>query len=194
MNAHAFNTHDAPTDSLAAPPDTSPTPTGSYQVAPRSRRGRSVLRDRQGKAIKLFDQHGAALHTVATALTKDPGFAETLVVAAIMSGVDSGELGQITGRSTARKLAAAVHTAWSCRPAPSGPISEPPGVTSASSTLNALHRLPDDHRAALALCAFGDHTSTQAAVVLGLPATKVSNLLREALVTLRHRRRMAVPS
>ena len=137
------------------------------------------------KAGRLFDRHGTALHTFASILTKDPLHAETLVIDAICSQVALPPLtDQDTKQRSARKLAAATYAAWSCRPAPPTPTPAPAGIKSRSSTLTALHQLPDDHRAALALCSFGGHTYRQAASVLGLPAERVAILLREALLTL----------
>lgn len=169
-----------------------PAAVGRHQVEPTTVPGPSVTKPvlrstsrRARRAAKLFDRHGAAVHTMASVLTTDPLHSQTLVVGAINSRLAPPMTQQNTEKRSVRELAASVYVAWSCRPAPPTPIVPPSDVRLPSSTLAAIHLLPEDHRAALALCAYGDHTYTQAARVLGLPAPKVAGLLREALLTLR---------
>lgn len=146
------------------------------------------------RAAKLFDRHGAALHTIASVMTNDPLHAEALVVDAISSQIAPPLTDQNTKQRSVRELAATVYVAWSCRPAPPTPILAPTDIKPPSTTLTALHLLPDDHRAVLALCTFGGHTYRQAATVLGLPDTKIADVLREALLTLERPYAERVPS
>lgn len=129
------------------------------------------------QAGNLFDSHGTALYNMASVLTNDPLHAEALVVDAISSQL-------AIQQPSVRELAAAAYVAWSCRPEPATLVLTPVDGRLPSATLPALHLLPDDQRAAYALCAFGDHTHTQTANVLGLPAPKVARLLREVFLTL----------
>lgn len=197
MNAHpsAFE----PVTS-APPMRWSRAPALAGALEPSTMRERSVAKSaltsynrRMRRAAKLFDRHGTALHTIASVLTTDPLHAETLVIDAISSQIAPPLTDQNTKQRSVRELAAAVYVAWSCRPAPPDPVG-PTGIKPPSTTLTALRRLPEDHRAVLALCTFGGHTYRQAAAVLGLPDTKIAELLCEALLTVERPHGGQVPS
>lgn len=125
------------------------------------------------RAATIYDRHGAVMYSFARSLTQDPRHAQTLVVEAI---------GSRPGNRTIRELTAAVYVTWSCRP-------EPAGLRQDSETQTPLHRLPDEHRAALALCTVGNHTYRQAAELLELPPGEVADLLHEAMLALSGSRR-----
>ena len=139
---------------------------------------------RSRKAARLFDRYAASVHTVATVLTKAPDHADALVVTAICSRSTTPLAKPDSMTSPLGQLAAAAYTAWSCQPAPHGSVIAQAGFKPRLPMLSAVHQLPDDHRAALALCAFGSHTYRQAAAALGLDDQEVTQLLREALLTL----------
>lgn len=144
------------------------------------------------RAVKLYDRHGTALHTVANVLIGDQVRAEALVVEAIIAQSATRIADRDDRRSSLRQLAAGAYAAWSRHPSLAG-ISLPP-ATAPRSSIATVYRLPDDQRVAVALCAFGGHTHRQAAAVLGLPAGRVADLLREALLTLGQSRDGRLPS
>lgn len=129
-------------------------------------------------ADALVDQHGYELYLMAHVLTADPEHAERLVAQAISAHGD--------GPRDLGELAAAVFVAWSAW----GPLSQeqdpalPAGSSSSAQMMHDLHALPEDRRAAIALCRYGGHTYRQAADVLGLPAADTAQLLGQALRTL----------
>lgn len=130
------------------------------------------------RAAASFDQHGASLRTFAHVLSEDPALADTVFVETIRSGTQA-EAAESRGL---RDLALDAFLAWSRtadRPARTSGARAP-----RSPTLELLHQLPADQRAALALCTFGDHGHGQAAETLGVTPTRVARLLREALTTL----------
>ncbi|MDQ3156887.1 MAG: hypothetical protein M3Q98_09205 [Actinomycetota bacterium] len=130
-----------------------------------------------------LDRHGTALYDLAFMLTDDRPRAERIVSQAIASrraGILHREKGD--SRSAARGFAAIIYLSWFCvdsssPPAPGSPTSGFP----TAAILRALRVLPEDHRAAVALCVFGGHTCREAAAVLGLPPRHVAALLRDAV-------------
>lgn len=123
----------------------------------------------------LVDQHGYALYLLAHVLTADPDHAERLVVQAINAQGDVP--------CAFRELAAAVHVAWSAwgELAERAETSAIIGTPASTQTMHDLHALPDDQRAAVALCQYGGHTYRQAAATLGLSAAYTAQLLGQAL-------------
>jgi len=125
------------------------------------------------RSLRSLDQHGPALHHVASALTADAGLAAKLVVRAVLAcrhdDVDPG----------LRELSSLVVLGWLGRPS-----QLPTDTVPLPSLLQDVHALPDDQRALLALCRFGAHTYRDAARVLTLSADGAAVLLCTALRTL----------
>lgn len=134
----------------------------------------------------MLDRYGPALFTLACVLIHDPVRAEQLVTRTIASR-SNGFLyrTKVESRVVARRLAAQVYLQWFCADpnnSPSVTITVSPTDDSPrGALLRGLRALPDDHRAALALCTFGGHTHRQAAAVLELPTARVAELLCEAM-------------
>ena len=150
----------------------------------------AALRGRRnwGRPVRTstFDLHGTALYSLACALTDDPARAERMVAQAIASrrtGLLRRE--KVDSRSAAREFAAIIYLSWFCVDSTSPPTQGSPtsGLPTAA-ILRALRVLPEDHRAAVALCVFGGHTCRQAADVLGLRTRHVAALLRDAVLDL----------
>jgi len=127
------------------------------------------------RSMRILGRHGDELHAVATLLTDDADLAMRLVVRAIVAPRDGSV-------ATLRELSASVVRHWlDGHPARLAPV--PP--TSSPTLVEAVHGLPAHHRAALALCRFGDHTYREAAVLLDVPASTVAELLAATLRSLR---------
>ncbi|KQY58880.1 hypothetical protein ASD11_04420 [Aeromicrobium sp. Root495] len=123
--------------------------------------------------MATYDEQGQRLHLLARMLTDDVELADQLVVGAVVGG---------RGPSEVQALSAVVYRSWADRRDRSSqaePIDRP-----RADIVGQVHRLAANHRAALALCKYGDHDYRRAAVVMGLSAERVAQLLSEALWTL----------
>ncbi|MEJ7635829.1 hypothetical protein [Aeromicrobium sp.] len=139
---------------------------------------------RGSRVLAVFDHYGSELHLMARILTDDQELAERVVIQAIAA--------HHSGPCTLRQLSAAVYVAWAAwgpHPRTSASLA-PVDDSAAEAQLYEFHGLQDDQRAALGLCRFGGHTYRQAALVMGLPADHVAELLCAAMRNLARPRSM----
>jgi RNA polymerase sigma-70 factor, ECF subfamily len=150
----------------------------------------------------VMRDHGAALLTYATSLTRDPHLAEDVVQETWLRAwrhVDRLEdIGSVRSwlKRVAHNVAIDQHRRRRARPT-EVELSEPalesiptvPGPSDEVETRivvdGVLHHLSDQHRTALVEVYFADRTASSAADVLGVPVGTVKSRVHNALRTLR---------
>ena len=126
-----------------------------------------------------------SLFALACVLTDDPKRAEKLVRQTIARG-DMSFSGptRVQASDVSREFARRLYEAF--REEEALELSKPiaTGVRAADGMLQAVRALPEMQRVVFALCAFGGHTSAQAATLLGISAEESAAILDEALEAL----------
>jgi len=156
---------------------------------------RSIWRRRRKTADALLDRFGTELFTLARELVDDSARAEQLVRQTITARRFSlFRHRDPEAKVFAREFAGLIYLlCFSVDSTTLPSLWNPPSSDSPGAALRSgLRVLPDDHRAALALCVFGGQTYRQTAVLLSLPVRRVAELLREALQVLDGAGRIAV--
>ncbi len=126
-----------------------------------------------------------SLFALACVLTDDPNRAETLVRQTIARGdMSFAKSGQVQPSDVSREFARRLYEAFREEEGLGLAKTVLAGVRAADGMPQAVRALPEMQRVVFALCAFGGHTSAQAATLLGIPAEESAALLDEALEAL----------
>lgn len=126
-------------------------------------------------AEAAFDMFGGRLHVLASVLTDDAELAERLVMQAVLEHDEES--------GSHQELSRHLHLAWLSAGGPSrrGDGSLPSDQSVGSGMLLGIRRLSPDQRAALGLCAYGDHNLRQAADAMAVSPRVVAELLEAAM-------------
>ncbi len=129
-----------------------------------------------------YDAHARALYLVALAVAGDAGVAQEAVVAGVgAAGRAEGDVDGSTGRERRRVLARGVFDACTDLSATSRDSGAGERQESSAPLVAWVVSMDRNQREVLALCAYGGHSATQAADVLGTSPAEVHLLLLAAL-------------
>lgn len=123
---------------------------------------------------EVWHRHGAALFALTMVLFEDVDDAESVVTQAFLDACTPDDIA--ISPVSRRELARYVYVLWVRRTAAAQVIAGQPSLVAPATTL--VHR----QRIAIALAMFGEHTYTEIAALMELPAPDIASLMRSGLL------------